>query len=38
MPSGTISLLRVGTNSAPINSEKSMTELNGSHFSEFGRL
>jgi hypothetical protein len=28
----------VGTNSAPINSEKSMTELNGPHFSEFGRL
>jgi hypothetical protein len=37
MPSGTISLLRVGTNSAPINSEKSTTELNGPHFSEFGR-
>jgi hypothetical protein len=28
----------VGTNSAPINSEKSTTELNGPHFSEFGRL
>jgi hypothetical protein len=37
MPSGTISLLRVGTNSAPINSEKSTTELNGPHFSGFGR-
>jgi hypothetical protein len=31
------SLLRVGSKSAPINSEKSMTELNGPHFSEFGR-
>jgi hypothetical protein len=38
MPSGTISLLRVGTNSAPINSEKSTIELNGPHFSELGRL
>jgi hypothetical protein len=28
----------VGTNSAPINFEKSTTELNGPHFSEFGRL
>jgi hypothetical protein len=27
----------VGTNSAPINSEKSTTKLNGPHFSEFGR-
>jgi hypothetical protein len=34
MPSGTISLLRVGTNSSPINSEKSTTELNDPHFSE----
>jgi hypothetical protein len=34
MPSGTIALLRVGTNSAPINSKKSMTELNGSHYIE----
>jgi hypothetical protein len=34
MSSGTISLLRVGTNYAPINSKKSMTELNGPHFSE----
>jgi hypothetical protein len=41
MPSETISLLRVGkfyVNSAAINSEKSMTELNGPHISEFGRL
>jgi hypothetical protein len=38
MPSGTISLLRVRTNSAPLNSEKSMTELNSPHFLEFGRL
>jgi hypothetical protein len=38
MPSGTISLLRVGTNSAPINYKKSITELNGPHFSEFGKL
>jgi hypothetical protein len=38
MPSGTISILGVGTNSDPINSEKSTTELNGPHFSEFGRL
>jgi hypothetical protein len=37
MSSGTISLLKVGTNYAPINSEKSTTELNGPHFSEFGR-
>jgi hypothetical protein len=38
MLSGTISLLRVGTNSAPINYKKLTTELNGPHFSEFGRL
>jgi hypothetical protein len=38
MSSGTIYLLRVGTNSAPINSEKSTSELNGPHFTEFGRL
>jgi hypothetical protein len=38
MSSGTISLLIVETNSASINSEKSTTELNGSHFSEFGKL
>jgi hypothetical protein len=30
--SGTISLLRVWTNSVPINSEKSTTELNGPHY------
>jgi hypothetical protein len=35
MSSGTISLLRVGTNSASIDSEKSTTRLNGPHFSEF---
>jgi hypothetical protein len=28
-------MLRVGTNSAWINSKKSTTELNGPHFSEF---
>jgi hypothetical protein len=38
MSSGTIYLLIVGTNSAPINSEKATTELNGPHFSEFGKL
>jgi hypothetical protein len=38
MSSGTIYILRVGTNSAPINSEKSASELNGPHFTEFGRL
>jgi hypothetical protein len=38
MPSGTISLLIVGINSTQINSEKSTTELNGPHFSEFGIL
>jgi hypothetical protein len=37
MSSGTISLLRVGTNSARINSENLTTKLNGSHFTEFGR-
>jgi hypothetical protein len=36
MPSETISLLRVEASSAPINSEKSSIELNGSHFLEFG--
>jgi hypothetical protein len=30
--------LVVRTNSAPINSKKLTTELNGPHFSEFGRL
>jgi hypothetical protein len=38
MPSGTISLLRVGTNFASINSEKSTTELNGPHCSGLERL
>jgi hypothetical protein len=38
MSSGTISILGVGTNSTPINSKNSMTELNGPHFSEFARL
>jgi hypothetical protein len=38
MPSGTISLLRVGTNSTLIISEKSTTELNGPHFTELERL
>jgi hypothetical protein len=38
MSSGTISLLRVGTNSAWIKSKKSTTELNGPHFSEFEKL
>jgi hypothetical protein len=38
MPSGTIYLLRVGTNSAPINSEKSTTELNGQYYAELENL
>jgi hypothetical protein len=38
MPSGTILLLRVGINSALINSEKSMTELNGPHYTELEKL
>jgi hypothetical protein len=38
MSSETIYLLIVGTNSAYINSEKSTTELNGPHFSEFEKL
>jgi hypothetical protein len=38
MASATISLFKVGTNLTPINSEKSTTELNGPHFSEFGKL
>jgi hypothetical protein len=38
MPPGTIYLLEVLSYSAPINFEKSMTELNGPHFIEFGRL
>jgi hypothetical protein len=38
MPPGTISLLEVWSDYAPINYEKSTTELNGPHFTEFGRL
>jgi hypothetical protein len=38
MPSGTISLLRVETNSALINSEKSTTELNDPHYIELEDL
>jgi hypothetical protein len=38
MLSGTITIFRVEINSAPINSEKSTTELNGPHFPEFGKL
>jgi hypothetical protein len=38
MPPGIISILEVWFDSAPINSEKSTTELNGPHFTEFGRL
>jgi hypothetical protein len=38
MSSGTISLLGMGTNIAPINSETLTTKLNGPHFSEFERL
>jgi hypothetical protein len=38
MSSGTISLLRVRTNSAPINYKKSTTELNGPHYTELGIL
>jgi hypothetical protein len=38
MQPGTIYLLGVWSDSAPINSEKSMTELNGPHFTEIGRL
>jgi hypothetical protein len=34
MPSETISLLRVETNSAPINSKKSTTEFNGPHYTD----
>jgi hypothetical protein len=37
MTSGTIALLKVGTNSSPINSEKSTTELNGPHYTELGK-
>jgi hypothetical protein len=35
---GTIYLLRVWSEYAPINSEKSTTELNGPHFTEIGTL
>jgi hypothetical protein len=38
MAPGTISLLRVWSDSTPIHSEKSTTELNCPHFTEFGRL
>jgi hypothetical protein len=38
MPPGTISLLGVWSDSAPINSEKSMTELNDPHYTELGIL
>jgi hypothetical protein len=38
MPPGTISLLGVWFGSAPINSEKLTTELNGPHCTELGIL
>jgi hypothetical protein len=38
MPTGTISLLGVRTNTAPINSEKSTTGLNGPHYTELEKL
>jgi hypothetical protein len=38
MPSGTIFILRVGSNSTPINSEKLTTELNGPHYTELEKL
>jgi hypothetical protein len=38
MPSETISILRVWTNSIPLNFEKSTAELNGPHFTEIGKL
>jgi hypothetical protein len=38
MPPGTISLLGVWSDAAPINSEKSTTELNGPHFTEIEKL
>jgi hypothetical protein len=38
MPPGIISLLGVWSYSAPINYEKSTTELNGPHYTELGRL
>jgi hypothetical protein len=38
MPPETISILGVWSDSALINSEKSMTKLNDPHFTEIGRL
>jgi hypothetical protein len=38
MPPGTISILGVWSYSAPINSEKSSTELNGPHCTELEKL
>jgi hypothetical protein len=38
MPPEKIYILGVWSDPGPINSEKSMTELNGPHFTEFGRL
>jgi hypothetical protein len=38
VPPGTISIFGVWSGYAPINSEKSTTELNGPHYTEFERL
>jgi hypothetical protein len=38
MTPGTISLLGLWSDSAPIMSEKSTTELNGPHYTELGKL
>jgi hypothetical protein len=38
MSPGTISILGVCSDFAPINFEKSTTELNSPHFTEIGRL
>jgi hypothetical protein len=38
MPPGKFSILGVWSDPCPINSEKSTTELNGPHFTEFGRV
>jgi hypothetical protein len=38
MPSGIISLLRVGTNSVPMNSENLTTEVNGPHYTGLEKL
>jgi hypothetical protein len=38
MPPETISIFGVWSDYAPNNSEKSTTELNSPHFTEFGRL